>query len=107
MFVNMHSRQTFAIVLLSWNKDTNERALSSSFTAKHGNFDSLLHVLEDIPIDRNLSHVTIQLDSLSNLFYFNLSILVARHVKQYGEGLFHFITGNTHTDSIILYAKTV
>ena len=107
MLVHMDSGQPLAVVLLARNEDSDERAFSGSLTAEHGDLDALLHILQNIPIDGNLRHKGPILYSLSYFLHFYLSILIPRHVKQYGQCLLHLHFIYSHADSIVFYSDSV
>ena len=103
----MDSSQSFAVILLAWNKNSNQRAFTSSFTTKHRDLDPLFHVLQDVAINWNLRHIRLILYALAYFLHHNLRILVPRHVKEDTKRLLHFINSNASAHPIIFNAQSV
>ena len=82
VLVHMYSGKAFAIIFKSGDQNSDKRTFAGSLAAKHGDFDTLFHVLENIPINWHFSNKAIILNALSHFFDFDLGVLVASHVKK-------------------------
>lgn len=84
MLVDVHSSSALTVVLLARYENANQRALACRLASKHRDFDSLIHVFEDVAVDRNFCEELALKESLAHLLNHDLSVLVARHVKKDG-----------------------
>ena len=107
MLVDMNPRQSFTVIFLAWDKNSYQRALTSSFTTKHRDLNSLFHVLQDVAINGDLCHIWLILYALTHFLDHDLRVLVPGHVEEYAERFLHFINCNASANPIILYAKSV
>ena len=95
------------IILLSIDKDSNQRALTGALTPKHGYLNALSHMLLNISAYRGFGEIAIVARPSANVINLNLSILTVGHIKQEGQGFLKLLQRNSRNLAVVFDADSV